>query len=130
MAVEQSILKGTKKILGLGESYDAFDHDVITHINSAFFNLYQLGIGPEGGFAISGVEEVWEDFVDSGLNVAAKNALQSYIYLYVRNLFDPPGTPHHIKAVEDQKAELAQRLLTERELIRWTVPQSSLPSLP
>lgn len=127
MAVEQSILKGTKKILGLGEGYDAFDHDVITHINSAFFVLYQLGIGPEGGFAIQGDEETWADFVDSDLNIAARNALQSYIYLFVRNLFDPPGTPHHIKAVEDQKAELAQRLLTERELIRWAPPQTTLP---
>lgn len=129
MAVEQSILNGTKKILGLGADYDAFDHDVITHINSAFFTLYQLGIGPEGGFAISGDEETWDDFVDSDLNVAARNALQSYIYLYVRNLFDPPGTSHHIKAVEDQKAELAHRLLTERELAKWP-QQSSLPSLP
>lgn len=130
MAVEQSILKGTKKILGLGDTYDAFDHDVITHINSAFFVLYQLGIGPEGGFAIEDSDQEWADFVDSDLNVATKNALQSYIYFYVKKAFDPPGTPHHIQAVNDQKDELVQRLLTERELVRWTAPQSSSLSLP
>lgn len=127
MAKEQSILKGTKKILGLGEDYDAFDHDVITHINTAFFTLYQLGIGPEGGFAIDGDEETWADFVDIDLNVAARNALQSYIYFSVKKAFDPPGTPHHIQAVNDQKTELESRLLTERELIRWPSSSQSLP---
>jgi len=129
MAVEQSILKSTKKNLGLDENYDAFDHDVITHINSAFFTLNQLGIGPEGGFAIEGDEEEWGDFVDADLNVSAKNALKTFIYLYVRLIFDPPGTPHHIQAAKEQQTELTHRLLMERELVRWT-PSSSLPSLP
>lgn len=125
MALEQSILKGTKKILGLGEDYDAFDHDVITHINSAFFVLYELGIGPEGGFAIESDEEKWDDFVDVDLNVASRNALKSYVFLYVRLIFDPPSTPHHIQAANEQKNELAARLLTERDLNRWTQPSSS-----
>lgn len=130
MAMEQSILKGTKKILGLSEGYDAFDFDVLTHINSAFFTLNQLGIGPDGGFAIEGDAETWADFVDADLSVAALSALKSYIFFFVKKAFDPPGTPHHIQAVNDQKDELAQRLLTERNLQTWTVPQSSSPSLP
>lgn len=127
MAVEQSILKSVKKILGLDENYDAFDHDVITHVNSAFFTLYQLGIGPTGGFMIDGDEDLWSDFTGVGVSMPTLNAVQSYIYLYVRLLFDPPGTPHHIKAAEDQKTELTHRLLTERELTAWTTPTSTLP---
>lgn len=129
MAVETSILKSVKKTLGLAESYDAFDEDVIMHINSAFFTLHQLGIGPTDGFMIEGDEETWEQFTGLGVTPPTLNAVKSYIYLFVRLLFDPPGTPHHIKAAEDQKTELTHRLLTERELLVWN-PPSSLPSLP
>lgn len=131
MALEQSILKSTKKKLGLDADYTAFDEEVTSFINSSFFSLKRIGIGPANGFEIEGDEEVWDDFVDVDmLDVSAMNALRTYIYLKVRLLFDPPGTPYHIQAIEDQIAELEHTLLTERELIKWTPPQSSLPSLP
>lgn len=129
MAIEDSILKGVKKSLGLDENYAAFDHDVTTHINTCFFTLNQLGIGPPEGFVIDGPEDTWEDFVDGSLNKAALNALQTYFYLKVRSYFDPPGTPHHITAMKEQIEELEHRLSTERELRKWTAPSSSL-SLP
>ena len=50
--MEQSILKSTKKILGIAEDYTVFDLDIITHINSAFSTLTQLGVGPVEGFII------------------------------------------------------------------------------
>jgi len=115
MAIEKSILKGTKKILGLSENDTSFDHDVITHINSAFFELYQLGIGPPEGFAVTSEEAEWDDFV-TGLNMTVLNAIQSYVFLFVRLIFDPPGTPHHIQAMKDQLQEFTYRLLMEREL--------------
>ena len=58
-----SILTNTKKILGIDETYTAFDIDVLTHINSVFFTLNQLGIGPESGFAIEDDAAVWSDFL-------------------------------------------------------------------
>lgn len=127
MAVVQSILLSTKKTLGLGESYDAFDHDIITHINSAFLTLQQLGLGPAEGFMIHGDEEIWNDFTGGVVNL---NAVQSYVYLYVRLLFDPPGTPHHLTALKEQKTELEYRLKMEREVDAWVTPLSSSPSLP
>lgn len=130
MAREKSILKSVKKTLGFAEDYTAFDHDVITHINSAFFTLNQLGIGPPEGFAIEGVEEEWLDFTHVELNKAAHNALQTYFYLKLRLWFDAPETPHHLAAMKEQIEELEHRLKTERELKTWTAPQSSLPSLP
>lgn len=128
MALEESILKSVKKNLGLDAGYNAFDHDVITHINTCFFSLNQLGIGPPEGFMIDDDVPVWSDFVTGALNVSGQNALKTYFYLKVRTFFDPPGTPHHIKALEDQIAELEHRLLTERELTKWQ--QSSSLSLP
>ena len=41
-----SILLSTKKSLGLGSSYEAFDPEIIMHINSALFDANQIGIGP------------------------------------------------------------------------------------
>lgn len=130
MALEKSILTSVKKTLGFDKGYTQFDHDVITHINTCFFTLNQLGIGPPEGFAIEDDQTNWEDFVDGDINVSAMNALQTYFYLKIRSFFDPPETPHHIAALKEQIMELEYRLKTERELTKWNAPQSSLPSLP
>lgn len=130
MALEQSILNSVKKTLGLADSYDAFDEDVIMHINSAFFTLNQLGLGPTEGFMIEDDAATWVEFTGTGITPTTLNAVKSYIYLFVRLIFDPPSTPHHIQAAEDQKSELTHRLLTERELRAWTPPPSLSPSLP
>lgn len=130
MAMEPSILNSVKKVLGLDAGYEAFDQDVLMHINSSFFTLQQLGVGPAEGFVVDDANAIWVDFVGAGVTATALNAVKTYIYLKVRLLFDPPGTPHHIKAIQDQITELEHRLLTERELTWWTAPQSSSPYLP
>lgn len=113
MAVEVSILKSVKKKLGLDAAYRAFDEDVMTAINTAFFTLNQLGLGPAEGFMVEGDDEEWDEFTDGKINL---NAVKSYLYLCARLEFDPPGTPHHISALQDQKTELEYRLKMEREL--------------
>ena len=47
-----SILTTIKKMLGISEEYEHFDIDIITHINSTFSILAQLGVGPDKGFSI------------------------------------------------------------------------------
>lgn len=124
MALEQSILKSTKKKLGLDASYHDFDQDVTDYINSSFFRLYQLGLGPSTGFAIEDETETWDDFNTTELNVSVLNAVKTYVNLKVRLQFDPPGLAHHIKAIEDQIVELEHTLLTERDLAVWAPPVS------
>lgn len=130
MPLEASILKNVKKSLGLDATYQAFDHDVTTHINTCFFSLNQLGIGPAEGFMIEDDAATWADFAGGRLKVSTENALKTYIYLKVRSYFDPPQTPHHITAMNEQIAELEYRLSTERELTVWNTPLSSSPFLP
>ena len=125
MALEQSILKSTKKKLNLDESYHDFDQDVIDYINSSFFRLYQLGLGPSEGFAIDDEEETWDSFITGDLNVSVLNAVKTYVGLKVRLQFDPPGLAHHINAIEEQIVELEHTLLTERDLAVWTPTVSS-----
>lgn len=118
MAVQDSILLSTKKILGLAEGYDVFDVDVITHINTCFFTLNQLGLGPDEGFMIEDEDAEWEEFTNGAINL---NAVKTYIYLKVRSLFDPPGTAHHMAALNEQITELEHRLKMEREVRQWQV---------
>lgn len=121
MALGDSILKGIKKDLGLDENYDAFDHDVLTQINSAFFTLYQLGLGPVDGFTVEGDAEKWVNFTGTGVNKMTVMAVHNFIYLSTRLVFDPPQFAHHLKAMQDQVQELTYRLKAERELAHANV---------
>ena len=62
-----SILTSIKKLLGITEEYDTFDNDLITHINSVFMILNQMGVGPKEGFKITDDSETWEDFISDSL---------------------------------------------------------------
>ena len=106
--MDDSILTSTKKILGVDETYTVFDLDIMTHINSAFSTLNQLGIGPVDGFMIEDATAVWSDFL--GTNSPKLNAVKTYGYLRVRMLFDPPTTSYLINALNEQIKELEWRL--------------------
>lgn len=113
--METSILKSTKKILGLTDSYTVYDHDVITFINSAFFNLNQLGVGPDDGFSIEDETSKWEDFVLLSGTDQSLQAVKTYVFLKVKMHFDPPGTSFLIEAMNKQIEELEWRLNVARE---------------
>ncbi len=117
--MEQSILTSTKKILGIAEDYTVFDLDIITHINSAFSTLTQLGVGPAAGFMIDDASAAWTDFIAEDFQY---NSVKSYIFLRVRYLFDPPSTSYLIAAVERQISELEWRLNVHREETGWVDP--------
>jgi hypothetical protein len=117
--MSDSILTSTKKVLGLDESYTAFDQDVILHINSVFNTLTQLGIGPLAGFAIEDNAAVWADFIGTDLRL---NLVKTYVYLRVRMLFDPPTTGYLVTAMQEQIKELEWRLNVYREETGWVDP--------
>jgi hypothetical protein len=119
--MEQSILTSTKKILGIAEDYTVWDLDIITHINSAFSTLTQLGVGPSVGYMIQDEEDLWVDFFE-GVVDHQYNSVKSYVFLKVRQLFDPPTTSYLISAVERQIQELEWRLNVHREETGWTDP--------
>lgn len=103
-----SILTSIKKLLGIAEDYEHFDTDIIVHINSVFMVLNQIGVGPSEGFAIKDKNSKWSDFIPDAHPVKL-NAVQTYMYLRVRILFDPPvGTV--LEAMKQQSEELEWRL--------------------
>lgn len=123
--METSILNSTKKTLGIADDYTAFDLDIITHINTALSTLTQLGVGPVGGFMIEDDSAVWEDFL--GESDFQLNSVKSYVFLRVRQLFDPPTTSYLIESFDRQIRELEWRLNVHREETGWQSPIS--PSL-
>lgn len=122
--MEESILKTTKKILGIDAEYKAFDLDVITHVNMVFTTLNDLGVGPPAGFMITGDDETWDQFE---IDILQQNAVKTYVFLRVKLAFDPPQTSFHIQSLNEQVKELEWRLNTRREDKEW-VPPSSSPS--
>ena len=105
--METSILTSIKKMLGVAEDYTEFDEDIITHINSVFLNLTQLGVGPEEGFMIEDDTAVWEDFINDSIKL---QAVKTYMYLKVKLLFDPPLSSSVTESFTRMIAELEWRL--------------------
>lgn len=88
MAEIDSILTSVKKNLGITKEYEHFDPDLITHINSVFSILTQLGVGPESGFSIEDSTAEWSDFI--GEDNTQLEFVKSYVCQKVKLLFDPP----------------------------------------
>ena len=106
-----SILNDVKHMLGLLPSENAFDSDVMIHINTVFTTLYQLGVGPPGGYMLEDQTDEWDDFItDDRLN-----AVKSYLFLRVKLLFDQPQIGFVIASMDRQILELEYRLRLEAE---------------
>lgn len=103
---DDSVLDLTKKLVGIHPDDTSFDLDIITHINTVFFALTQIGVGPDEGFMITGRTEKWEEFV--GYDQIA--AVKSYMGLRVRLLFDPPATSFTQDSMKNAITELEWRL--------------------
>jgi hypothetical protein len=120
--MEQSILKSTKKVLGIDPADPSFDQDILTHINSAFSHLQQLGIGPEIGFVIQDDTPKWSDFLHEETPLYILSAVKTNMFLHVRYIFDPPQLQHVLAAMERQIQESDVRLSMMREAIEWVNP--------
>lgn len=112
MALEESILTSTKKALQLPEDYTAFDQDIMMHINAALATLNQLGVGPADGVVVSDTTAEWSDLIEDN---AKLNHVQTYVYLVVRSMFDPPATGFAVTALEKQIKEYEWRISATRE---------------
>lgn len=109
-----SILNSIKKVLGPEAEYTQFDPDIIMHINSAFSDLHQLGVGPEEGFMIEDELSVWSDFIPN--NSPKLQSVKSYMYLKVKLLFDNSTlSAAVIAAMERQIKEYEWRLTVAAE---------------
>lgn len=105
--MDDSILNTVKKMLGIDSSYTHFDPDVICHINTALSQLNQLGVGPAAGYAITGSDETWANFMGTDPRL---NMVKSYVFMRVRYLFDPPVSSAAAEAIKQQLDEFGWRI--------------------
>ena len=110
--VEDSILQTTKKNLGIDSTYTSFDLDVITHINAALATLCDLGIEPDPELVVEDETALWSDLLDDD---PRSNRIKTYIYLWVKRVFDPPATGFLSTALDNQIKELEWRISSQRE---------------
>lgn len=103
----ESILTSIKKLLGISEDQTSFDQDIIIHINSVFMILTQLGVGPSEGFYIEDDGPIWDDFIPQAQNL---NTVKSYMYLKVRQMFDPPTSSAAMESMNSVIKEFEWRL--------------------
>lgn len=115
----ESVLDTTKKLLGIDPAYTAFDVDVMTHTNTAFGILRQLGVGPTEPFRITDNTATWGDFSP---DMDRLQGVKSYVYTFVRILFDPPVTSFALTAVKEVRTEMEWRLNVEGEDITKPTP--------
>lgn len=107
--MSDQILPSVKEMLGLPTGDTGFEPELVTHINSVFADLQQMGVGPDGGFAITGTSQIWADFTDGK---AVLNSVRAYMYLRVKMLFDPPSLGYLITSYEKMIEKAEWRLTT------------------
>lgn len=107
MAVEESIFKSIKALLGPDADYDVFDPDILIFINGVLATLTQLGVGPKEGFRITGETETWHDFLGDYKDL---ESVKTYVYMKVRMIFDPPANSSVANAFDEMCKEIEWRL--------------------
>lgn len=111
--MEKSILNTIKQMLGPEADVEAFDTDIIVHINSSLMTLQQLGVGKKN-FSITGPEETWNSFIDNeDVNL---EAVKTYVYLKTKLVFDPPANSFVVESMERTCKEYEWRLYANAEI--------------
>ena len=106
-APKDSILNVTKKLLNVPADYDAFDLDLIPHINSTLSKLHQMGVGPRNALEITDAMTPWSEFIDGYGEISL---VKSYMGAECRRLFDPPRTSFDQEALNKVISEMEWRL--------------------
>ena len=101
----------SKQILGSfddsgTDGEEPFNYDLIAAINTALSILSNLGIGPEGGFVVTGYEETWDDFLGQRTDI---EYIKSYVKMKTQLLFDPPQNSFLVDILTKQCTEFEYR---------------------
>lgn len=111
---DTSIFDDTKQVLGVGAT-NAFDTDVLMHLNMALGTLQDIGVGPIAGVVVSDSTTKWSALTDIYGNFFMM--VKTYVYVKTRLTFDPPPTSFAIAAIEKQIEELEFRLNSMAETL-------------
>lgn len=108
----ESILTSIKKLLMIDEMYEAYDADLIIHINTFLTRVHQLGIGRDK-FFIRDKSSTWKDFLGEEDEIRYQQ-VKDYVFMRTRLIFDPPTNSSTTKALEENMRELEWLLYVDR----------------
>lgn len=112
----ESVLNTVKKLLGIPEDYDAFDIDILLHINTVLAIMQQIGaVKPDA--TVESDKTIWSDIIKDS---AQYNYARSYIVLKVRLLFDPPQSSAVREAIDKSISEMEWRLTVTDSALETT----------
>lgn len=114
MPMDEPILNTVKSHLGIYNDDTSFDRVLITHINSVFSNLTQLGVGPAEGYHLLDGTETWSQY--PGISTDTES-IRTYMCLKVALVFDPPQMGYLVDAIKEQIKELEWRLNVQVETV-------------
>ena len=105
--MENSILSDIKALRNIEDDNYAYDRELVSDINSAISKLWQLGIGPDEGFVITGTSETWADLAGDDKRL---NLIKSYVEKDVQLKFDPPSNGFLVTMIQEELKELTWRI--------------------
>lgn len=110
--MDNCILTSIKTKVSLMRDDENFDDEIIDHINAAFAELTQLGVGPKGGFRITGYDETWDDYQ---IDIVQLEMAKEFVSLYTRLVFDPPTNGSAINYIQKRFEEVSWRIKVQAE---------------
>lgn len=87
---------------------DAYDVDLLFHVNSALHVVSQLGVGSPT-FSASKTS-TWGEFVG---DERLLNVIKDYVYVRTRLEFDPPSSSYLVEVYKNRQDEYTNRILYE-----------------
>lgn len=112
-----SILDDVKLQLGIDETDDSFDPQVIDAINTVFDILNQIGVGPADGFYIEDNATTWDSYLSE--HGKTLRMVRTYMYAKARLIFDPPLSSAVMDALNKIADETEFRLKFQAEYDRF-----------
>lgn len=103
-----SILDTIKKMLGYEVTPDPhFDTDIMVLINSAFSELSEVGVLSDASYRVTSRTNTWSDAFGGRKDV---DVIQTFVYLYVKLIFDPPSSAFVLNALKEEKDRMEWRI--------------------
>lgn len=124
--MDESILTTIKSMLNIDSNITDFDSDLIVLINSSLSTLFQLGIGEDKPFRISGSSETWSQLLTKEYYL---ELVKETIYLDVRIVFDPPSSSIVMETMKEIRKENQWRIAAQVDMATIPLDDDELTKL-
>ena len=105
VTIPTKVLDTIRTMIGPSVTYEGFDVDLITHINSSLMYLAQMGVVSDGTKIDQNT--LWTDIIGDETKL---EGIKSYLYFKVKTMFDPPASATILNAYNEEIKQLEWRM--------------------